>query len=181
MGKNFISENIKKLTLLSVWHEIPEDYFGINVHIGHNSGGCFRSISDQQWSESESRSVLSNSLGPHGLQSMGFSRQEYWSGSLFPPGDLLTQWSNPGLLHYEWILYHLSCQEALHFPLGFQKYFKGIPSLCFLRNWPLVLFLVPFLTLESLLWPSNKLCGHLSSGKLLTLFFYYDHLQKKNG
>ena len=80
MGKNFISENIKKLTLLSVWHEIPEDYFGINVHIGHNSGGCFRSIFDQQWSESESRSVLSNSLGPHGLQSMEFSRPEYWSG-----------------------------------------------------------------------------------------------------
>ena len=94
-------------------------------------------------------------------------------------GIFQTQWSNPGLLHYEWILYHLSCQETLHFPLGFQKYFKGIPSLCFLRNWPLVLFLVPFLTLESLLWSSNKLCGHLSSGKLLTLFFYYDDLQKR--
>ena len=33
-------------------------------------------------------------------------------------------------------------REALHFPFGFQKYFKGIPSLCFLRNWPIVLFLV---------------------------------------
>ena len=37
------------------------------------------------------RSVLSNSLQPHGLQptrllsSMGFFRQEYWSGLPFPP------------------------------------------------------------------------------------------------
>ena len=31
-------------------------------------------------SESESRSVVSDSLRPHGLQSMEFSRPEYWSG-----------------------------------------------------------------------------------------------------
>ena len=44
-----------------------------------------------------SRSVMSNSLPPHGLQaslSMGFSRQEYWSGLPFPsPEDL----PNPGM------------------------------------------------------------------------------------
>ena len=38
-------------------------------------------------------SVASNSLRPHGLVcqaplSMGFPRQEYWSGLPFPPGDL---------------------------------------------------------------------------------------------
>ena len=40
-------------------------------------------------------SVVSNSLQPHGLHpSMGFSRQEYWSGLPFPsPGDL----PNPGI------------------------------------------------------------------------------------
>ena len=45
----------------------------------------------------ESRSVVSNSLRPHGLQPArllcpwGFSRQEYWSGLPFPPpGDLPT-------------------------------------------------------------------------------------------
>ena len=38
--------------------------------------------------ESVSRSVVSDSLRPHGL-SMEFSRQEYWSGLPFPsPGDL---------------------------------------------------------------------------------------------
>ena len=39
-------------------------------------------------SESDICSVMSDSLRPHG-QSMGFSRQEYWSGLPFPsPGDL---------------------------------------------------------------------------------------------
>ena len=50
---------------------------------------------------SVSCSVISNSLRPHGLYvarqspvSMGFSRQEYWSGLLFPsPGGL----HNPGI------------------------------------------------------------------------------------
>ena len=33
--------------------------------------------------------------------SMGFSRQEYWSGLPFPsPRDLLTQGLNPGLPHW---------------------------------------------------------------------------------
>ena len=48
--------------------------------------------------------------------SMGFSRQEYWNGLPFPsPGDLPTQESNPGLLHYRQILYRLSSEgsEAL--------------------------------------------------------------------
>ena len=50
------------------------------------------SFSQVKWSE-VSCSVISNSLGPHGLQSMEFSRPEYWSGYPFPsPGDL----SNPG-------------------------------------------------------------------------------------
>ena len=39
--------------------------------------------------------------------SMGFSRQEYWSGFLLQ-GIFLTQGSNPGLLHCRQILYHLS-------------------------------------------------------------------------
>ena len=46
---------------------------------------------------------LCPTLRPHGHQtppSMGFSRQEYWSGLPFPsPGNLPTQGSNPGLPH----------------------------------------------------------------------------------
>jgi len=38
-------------------------------------------------------SVVSNSLQPHGL-SMGFSRQEYWSGLPFPP---LGGFPDPGI------------------------------------------------------------------------------------
>ena len=45
-------------------------------------------------SESEGRLFLSSSLRPHGLQSMEFSRPEYWGGQPFPsPGDL----PNPGI------------------------------------------------------------------------------------
>ena len=46
--------------------------------------------------KSESHSVVSDSLQPHGLyiQSMEFSRSEYWSGQPFPsPGHL----PNPGI------------------------------------------------------------------------------------
>ena len=63
--------------------------------------------------ESVSNSVVPNSLRCHGL-SMGFSRQEYWSGLLFPsPGIFLTQGSNPGLLHCRQILNHMSYQGML--------------------------------------------------------------------
>ena len=64
-----------------------------------------------------SRSVMSDSLWPHGHQappSMGFSRQEYWSGLPFPsPGNYPSQGSNPGLPHCGQTLYHLSHQGSL--------------------------------------------------------------------
>ena len=46
--------------------------------------------------------------------SMGFSRQEYWSGLPFPlQGIFLTQGLNPCLLHGRWILHLLSQQVNL--------------------------------------------------------------------
>ena len=54
---------------------------------------------------------------PRSIQSVEFSRPEYWSGQPFPsPGDL----PNPGLPHCRWILYQLSHQEA-------QEYWSGQP------------------------------------------------------
>ena len=45
--------------------------------------------------------------------SMGFFRQEYWSGMPFPSlGDLQNPGSNPGLLRCRPILYHLSHQGS---------------------------------------------------------------------
>ena len=45
--------------------------------------------------------------------SMGFSRQEYWSGLPFPsPGDLPDPGMNPGLLHCRKTLYPLSHQGS---------------------------------------------------------------------
>ena len=52
-------------------------------------------LSKWKWSESESCSVVSNSLWPHGLYtSMEFSRPEYWSGKPFPSPGVLP---NPGI------------------------------------------------------------------------------------
>ena len=56
--------------------------------------------------------------------SMGFSRQEYWSG--FPcllQGIFLTQGSNPGLLHCRQIIYCLSHQGS---PIFFDVLGKNI-------------------------------------------------------
>ena len=53
------------------------------------------------------RSVMSNSVTPctvahQAAQSMGLTRQEYWSGLPFlPPGDLPNQGSNWHLLHWQ--------------------------------------------------------------------------------
>jgi len=61
-------------------------------------------------SESKSRSVVSNSLGPHGLYSPWNSPgQNTEVGSLFLlQGIFPTQGSNPGFPHCRWILYQLS-------------------------------------------------------------------------
>ena len=63
-------------------------------------------------SESETCSVMSSSLRPHGLYSpWNSSGQNTGVGSLsLLQGIFPTQGSNPGLLHCRWILYQLSYQ-----------------------------------------------------------------------
>ena len=64
-----------------------------------------------RFGESESHSVVSNSLWPHGLYTPWNSspQPEYWMGSLsLLQGIFPTQGSNPGLLHCRRILYQLS-------------------------------------------------------------------------
>ena len=50
--------------------------------------------------------------------SMGFSRQEYWSGLPFLQGIFPTQGSNPGLPHCRQTLYRLSHQGSLPYTTG---------------------------------------------------------------
>ena len=65
-------------------------------------------------SESESLSVMSNSLQPHGLYSPWNSPgQNPGVGSLsLLQGIFPTQGSNPSLLHCRWILYQLSHKRS---------------------------------------------------------------------
>ena len=65
-------------------------------------------------SENENRSVVSDSLWPHGLHSSwNFPGQNTGVDSLsLLQGILPTQGFNPGLLHCRWILYQLSHQGS---------------------------------------------------------------------
>ena len=64
-------------------------------------------------SESESCSVISDSLRPHGLGHLWNSPgQNTGVGSFLLQGIFPTQGSNPGLLHCRRILYQLSHQES---------------------------------------------------------------------
>ena len=86
----------------------------VSVVLGHCSS-CPRKLS-----ESESHSVESDSLWPHGLhspwnspgQNTGVGSLSFSRGSSQPrdpnPGIFPTQGSNPGLPHCRWILYQLS-------------------------------------------------------------------------
>ena len=79
-----------------------------------DTGTRFREV------KSESRSVASDSLRPHGLYSPWNSPgQNTGVGSCsLLQGIFPTQGSNPGLLHCRWILYQLSYQEGgckMHF------------------------------------------------------------------
>ena len=64
--------------------------------------------------ESESRSVVSDSLQPHSLYSPWNSPGQNTGVGSLPlfQGIFPTQGENPGLLHCRQILYHLSHQES---------------------------------------------------------------------
>ena len=72
---------------------------------------------------SESRSVVSDSLRPHGLYSPWNSPgQNTAVGSLsLMQGIFPTQGSNPGPLYFRWILYQLSHQGSPIFVYGMRK------------------------------------------------------------
>ena len=64
------------------------------------------------WSEVKVTQLCPTLWATWTIQSMEFSRPEYWSGKPSPsPGDR-TQGSNPGLLHCRWILYLLSHKRS---------------------------------------------------------------------
>ena len=88
-----------------------------------------------KWSERESRSVVSNSLQPHGLYSPWNSPgQNTGVGSLsLLQGIFLIQGWNPGLPHCRWILYQLSHKGSPRI-LEWVAYLFARGS-SWLRNW----------------------------------------------
>ena len=85
-----------------------------SIHKGTRRSGCKTFNKSYSYSESESCSVVSNCLRPHGLHSPWNSPGQNAAGGslsllqwIFP-----TQGSNPGLPHCGWILYQLSHEKA---------------------------------------------------------------------
>ena len=79
-----------------------------------------------------SNSVTSWTVACQALLSMGFPRQEYWSGFPFPsPGIFLTQGLNPCLLK---ILHHLS--HNWKFYMQCLKLVSGFPGGSVVKNLP---------------------------------------------
>ena len=91
--------------------------------------------------ESESCSVISNSLGPQGLYSPWNSPgKNAGVGSLsLLQGIFPTQGSNPGLPHCRWILYQLSHQwiQTMHTRRGGYYYFPTWSTLLCKKIWQL--------------------------------------------
>ena len=73
--------------------------------------------------ESESCSVVSDSLRPHGLYSPWNSPGQNTGVGNCPllQGIFPTQGLNPGLLHCRWIFYQLSHQRSLYLQLNDKK------------------------------------------------------------
>ena len=72
----------------------------------HKYPQCAQGTQREKW---KSLSFVQLFATPWTLQSMEFSRPEYWSGQPFPsPGIFQTPGSNPGLPHCRQTLYQLS-------------------------------------------------------------------------
>ena len=64
---------------------------------------------------------------PQAPLSMGFSKQEYWSGLSFPsPGDLAHPGIEPSFLHFRELLYHLSYKGSPYLPSASQGTTSGL-------------------------------------------------------
>ena len=104
IGKNPLS--IKKTERLSLIHST---YVSITHYKQDIRLMNFEIIRKSEFASCMKVKVAQSCPTPWTIQSMEFSRPEYWSGLPSPsPGDLLTQRLNPGLLHCRRMLYCLS-------------------------------------------------------------------------
>ena len=123
----------------------------------HRPSICFLSV----WYESLSYVRLFSTSWTGACQaslSMGFSRQEYWSGLPFPsPGDLPNQGLNPGLLHCRWFFTIWAPRETLSVYLGFKG--TSVMPVCSLLSEELKLaYTRPLLGICPGQTPFNPLC-----------------------
>ena len=90
------------------------------VTFGRRKRIWMKGVSEEGREESESCSVMSNSLQPHGLDSAWNSpgQNTGMGNHSLLQGIFSTQGSNPGLPHYRQILYQLSHSKVLFLVLS---------------------------------------------------------------
>ena len=100
-------QNRRKIIIKNFRNELLHMIINLNPSPQNDPELCLRRRrSIVKW---KSLSCVRLFVTPKTIQSMEFSKPEYWSGYLFPsPGDLPNQGSNPGLPHCRQILYQLS-------------------------------------------------------------------------
>ena len=107
------------------WWRVPTKHGPLEKGMAN----CFRNLRDKAKVKSLSYVQLFATpwtVAHQAPLSMGFSRQEYWSGLPFPsPGIFLTQELNLGLLHSRQILYQMSYEGRPHVPIGHLYIFFG--------------------------------------------------------
>ena len=130
LGSASITSHINKWTLFSLWlclftvSGVISPLFSSSILDTNQPGGGGGLVSKScptpanPWTEEPGR-----------LQSMGFSRQEYWSGLPFPSsGDLPNPGINPGLLRCRQILYQRSYKGS---PTNLESLSLSVISFCF--------------------------------------------------
>ena len=124
------------------------------------------------WKESEhvTCSVMSNSATPWTIAhqaplSMGFSKQEYWSGFSFPsPGDLPEPGIEPTSTVLRQILYHWATRKAQLMLINFNN------QACCERVYAMNIKSMDFGFWETWVWTETWQCGYL-----LSQFSTYPH------
>ena len=112
--------------------------------------------------------VTSWTIAHQASLSMGFSRQEFWTGLPFhSPGNLPTQGSNPCLLHCKQVLYYWITGEALYLATERQMYaclylnaFKIIISILKFFIFVLLIIYLAVLSLSCSAWNLRSLLKH---------------------
>ena len=114
-SQGFLNSYVSRNCLPGHWSDLLRANIPIRQWASCQQVPCLGQLRPWHISEWKSLSRVWLFVTPWTIQSMEFSRPEYWSGSLsLLQGIFPTQGSNRGLLHCRWILYQLNYEGSPH-------------------------------------------------------------------